>query len=196
MIIRWNLKIYRIMISLLEIEIIFLVNLITFWNRCFTLFKSLLRCREQSRYLRTNKIHGVKRRSHDRRLQRLQMLVSGGVYRGYRCPHRKFRPQQPRLLPLFFFLSFSFFSLHSAIPPPYSHSFSSRPDELASAKRFVASTEYVLWRKLYEGRARRQSYILTVHTGRIPDVNTYNRHKVQTSAPWPSIRSCCRELPC
>lgn len=66
----------------------------------------------------------------------------------------------------------------------------------ASAKRFVASTEYVLWRKLYEGRARRQSYIPTVHTGRIPDVNTYNRRKVQTSVPWPSIRSCCRELPC
>lgn len=61
-------QIYRIMMYLLEIEIIYLVNLIvTFWNCCFALFKSSLRCPEQSRYLRAYKIHGAKRGSHDRR---------------------------------------------------------------------------------------------------------------------------------
>lgn len=190
------------MIYFLETEITCLANLIvTFWNCCFALFKSSLRCPEQSRYLRTCKIHGAKRGSHDRRLHRLRggyMLVS--AYRGYRGPRRKFRPQQPRLLSLFLFLILSFLLHLLLFLSPFCRSSTSfsllfpetRRTRVAISRprkdpQLPPGTCYE--GKLFEGRTRRQLYIPTVHTGRIPDVNTYNRRKVQTSVAWPSIRS-------
>ena len=124
------------------------------------------------------------------------MLMS--AYRGYRGPRRKFRPQQPRLFPLFLFLSFF---LSSSLLPPCSHSSSSRSDKLALLFRVREKIHSfhqvrVMKETIREGPARRQSYIPAVHPDRIPDVNTYDRRKVQTSMPRPSIRSFCRELLC
>lgn len=131
------------------------------------------------------------------------MLMS--AYRGYRGPRRKFRPQQPRLLPLFLFLTLSFFLSLSLSPfllplPLLSlFFFETRQTRVAISRPRKDSQlppSMCYEGRLYERRARRQPYIPTVHPGRIPDVNTYNRRKVQTSVPRPSIRSFCRELPC
>lgn len=124
------------------------------------------------------------------------------AYRGYRGPRRKFRPQQPRLLSRSSSLA-PFLHLTLTLPPPPSplrlpplllrgptnsgRVGISRPrgdPQLPPGTCYEGS--------LYEGRARRQPYIPTVHTGRIPDVDTYNRRKVPTSTSttehsrWPS----------
>lgn len=192
---RWNLKSYRVMIYLLEIEITFLVNLIvTFWNCCFALFKSSLRC-TGTIAISQNAVEFMARKEGvtiDALPTWGRLYARVGLSRCYRGPRRKIRPQQPRLLPLFLFLTYSL----SAPLPPYSHSFPSRPDELALLFHVREKIRDFPRVRIMKEAIRRQSYIPTLYTGRIPDVNTYNRRKVQTSVPWPSIRSCCRELPC
>lgn len=177
----------------------FVSLIVTFWNCCLALFKSSLHSPEQSRYLRACKIHSAKRGSHDRRFTDFKTAICScrpieviAVHVVNSGPNN---PDYSRSSS--FFLSFF---LSSSLLPPCSHSSSSRSDKLALLfrvrEKIHSFHKYVLWRKLYEGPARRQSYIPAVHPGRIPDVNTYDRRKVQTSMPRPSIRSFCRELPC
>lgn len=188
------------------VEIIFLNLIVTFWNCCFALFKSSLRSTEQSRYLRACKIHGAKRGSRDRRFTDFGVAICScrpieviAVHAVNSGPNN---PDYSRSSSFLHFLSFSL----SLFPPSFCRLpllslffFETRQTRVAISRPRKDSQlppSMCYEGRLYERRARRQPYIPTVHLGRIPDVNTYNRRKVQTSVPRPSIRSFCRELPC
>lgn len=119
------------------------------------------------------------------RLRRGCMPVS--AYWGYRGPRRKSKPQQPRLLTL--------------LPPPpsflctllFPRPFSRLSLFFGTWRTLIASVFREEIPSFHRNTAReapytrdgarRKSYILSVHTGRIPDADTYNRRKIPTSVP-------------
>lgn len=164
------------------VEIIFLNLIVTFWNCCFALFKSSLRSTEQSRYLRACKIHGAKRGSHDRRFtdfgvaicscRPIEVIAVHAVNSG---------PNNPDYSRSSSFLHFLSFSLSLSFPLPSAVAFTltlllrdptNSRCYFASAKRFVASTEYVLWRKAI----RETSTKTAIYPNRTPWSHTRREH--------------------
>lgn len=149
--------------------------IVTFWNCCLALFKSSLRSPEQSRYLRTCKIHGAKRGSHDRCFADVRAAICS-------CPSIEViavhavnsGPNNPDYSRSSSFLHSV--SLSSAVPPPYSRSFSSRPDELAMLFRVREKIHSFHRVRVTKGAVRGTSTKTIIYPNRIHCPHTRREH--------------------
>jgi len=160
-------------ISLWNRRYLSFVNLIvTFWNCCLALFKSSLHSPEQSRYLRSSKIHSVKRGSHDR-LHRLQDVICScrpieviAIHVVNSSPNNPDYSRSSSFFLFFFLPPFCHLALTLLLRGPTRIAIS------RSAKRSIASTKYVLWRKLYEGTSTK----IVIYPSRTPWPHTRREH--------------------